>query len=279
MLRGVDVSNWQGSDIDFTKVKSAGYSVVYIKASEGVGYKDKYVDVNANKCKSANIDFGFYHFFNADDPVKQADKFYNIIKQHSYKLKPVLDVEVNFSGINSAIQKFIRRYRELGGSDLVLYSSSSFLDYLSVSVCSLFGYVWEANYNNKADLTSLPTHASKADCIVVGHQYSDKGKVLGVSGNVDVNVFTEDIYLDLNKKAYLVTDYLPNGYKGDKKFIGVDLDYVLSYMKDSKGNPIRCYAKGDSKGVWLETCLLSKYECIQLSHKLGSWFYKIVDSE
>ncbi|NFO12763.1 N-acetylmuramoyl-L-alanine amidase [Clostridium botulinum] len=70
--------------------------------------------------------------------------------------------------------------------------------------------------------------------------------------------------------GYVVTQYLPNGYNGDGNFNGVDLNYVLSYMKD-----IRCYARGDSKGVWIETQELPIDKCNKLKNVLGSWFYEI----
>ena len=70
--------------------------------------------------------------------------------------------------------------------------------------------------------------------------------------------------------GYVVTGYLPNGYRGDKSFVGVDLEYVLSYFKD-----IRCYVKGDSKGVWIETQVLPYSKCLELKETLGSWFYAI----
>lgn len=72
------------------------------------------------------------------------------------------------------------------------------------------------------------------------------------------------------KSGYVITDYLPNGYKGDSSFTGVDLEYVLSYLKN-----IRCYAKGDSKGVWIETQVLPYSRCLELKEILGTWFYAI----
>ncbi|NFN80300.1 N-acetylmuramoyl-L-alanine amidase [Clostridium botulinum] len=70
--------------------------------------------------------------------------------------------------------------------------------------------------------------------------------------------------------GYVITNYLPNGFKGDNSFIGVDLQYVLSYFKD-----IKCYIRGDSKGVWIETQILSMSKCLELKQALGSWFYAI----
>lgn len=70
--------------------------------------------------------------------------------------------------------------------------------------------------------------------------------------------------------GYVVTNYLPNGYRGNGSFIGADLEYVLSYFKG-----IRCYAKGDNKGVWLETQVLPYSKCLELKETLGTWFYDI----
>ena len=70
--------------------------------------------------------------------------------------------------------------------------------------------------------------------------------------------------------GYVVTMYLPNGYRGDGSFVGVDLEYVLSYFKG-----VRCYVKSDSKGVWIETQVLPIEKCKELQKTLGSWFYAI----
>ncbi|CAG9719521.1 Putative N-acetylmuramoyl-L-alanine amidase (fragment) [Clostridium neonatale] len=63
---------------------------------------------------------------------------------------------------------------------------------------------------------------------------------------------------------------MPNGYRGDGSFVGVDLEYVLSYFKG-----VRCYVKSDSKGVWIETQVLPIEKCKELQKTLGSWFYAI----
>jgi len=70
--------------------------------------------------------------------------------------------------------------------------------------------------------------------------------------------------------GYVVTNYLPNGYKGDRAFEGVDMEYVLSYF-----NGIRCYVKSNSKGIWIETQELPIEKCNELKKILGNWFYEI----
>lgn len=73
-----------------------------------------------------------------------------------------------------------------------------------------------------------------------------------------------------NKEGYVITNYLPNGYQGNNTFNGVDANYVLSYFKD-----IRCYFRGNAKGVWIETQTLPLSKCEELKKILGSWFYEI----
>ena len=70
--------------------------------------------------------------------------------------------------------------------------------------------------------------------------------------------------------GYIVTTYLPNGYRGDGSFVGVDLEYVLYYFKG-----VRCYVKSDPKGIWIETQVLPIEQCNKLKETLGSWFYAI----
>lgn len=73
-----------------------------------------------------------------------------------------------------------------------------------------------------------------------------------------------------NKEGYIVTQYLPNGYQGNNAFNGVDADYVLQYFKD-----VRCYFRGNDKGIWIETQELPLSKCEELKNTLGSWFYEI----
>ncbi|SFD25159.1 hypothetical protein [Clostridium uliginosum] len=50
----------------------------------------------------------------------------------------------------------------------------------------------------------------------------------------------------------------------------MDLDYVSSYSKD-----VKCYVRGNSKGVWIETQVLPIVKCYELKNVLDSWFYSI----
>lgn len=80
-LKGIDVSNWKG-DINFQGVKNDGVEVVYIKATDGNCYKDKYAKQNYNRAKEKGLNVGFYHFFRANKGVKdQANYFINYLNE------------------------------------------------------------------------------------------------------------------------------------------------------------------------------------------------------
>ncbi|WP_297422073.1 N-acetylmuramoyl-L-alanine amidase [Clostridium sp.] len=68
-------------------------------------------------------------------------------------------------------------------------------------------------------------------------------------------------------KGYVVTTYLPHS---SSTYDGVDINYVLDYF-----NGIKCYVRGNAKGVWFETEYLDIETCNSLKATLGSWFYSI----
>lgn len=72
---------------------------------------------------------------------------------------------------------------------------------------------------------------------------------------------------DTNTKVYVVTDYLPHA---SDSYEGVDINYILSYFKG-----VKCYVRGNDKGVWIETECLTMDKCNELKSTLGSWFYEI----
>ena len=91
MLRGIDISNWQaGLDADsvFPNV-----DFVICKATEGVGFVDGYCDSWVQWCRAHGKPWGFYHFANSNDPVKEAVHFIDNASNYFGEGVPVLDWE------------------------------------------------------------------------------------------------------------------------------------------------------------------------------------------
>jgi len=186
--KGIDISHYNG-DINFAKVKAAGIQLVYIKATEGTTYVDNYLGINYTGAKNAGLKTGFYHFLvGTSSPETQAQNFYNNIKDKQSDLKPVLDVETaGFNVMDYAI-RFANEFKRLSNMDVCIYTYSDFINNLDSRLTKYT--LWEANYYRSFD--NLPSNNiwnSRA-----GFQYTDKGIVNGINGNVDLDEFTQDIF-------------------------------------------------------------------------------------
>lgn len=260
-MKGIDVSNHNGN-INFNQVKVAGVEAVYIKATEGTTFTDSYLETNYSNAHYAGLKTGFYHFLvGTSSPETQATSFYNAIKNKTNDLIPMLDIETKFDGLMDYSIRFINKFKELSSLPIGVYTYTGFMDNLDNRIANY--PLWEANYNNDPWNLSDNVFTNR-----VGHQYTETGSINGISTACDINEFNEGILM--NTTGYVRTNYLPNGYKGDGSFEGVDMEYVLSYF-----NGIRCYVRSDSKGIWIETQTLPMDKCKELQKVLGSWFYDI----
>ena len=191
-MRGIDVSMHNGN-VDYSKVKSSGIEVVIIKATEGVDYIDPYLERNYTNSKQNGLYTGFYHFMSEKtDPVRQAEDFFNSIKNKQYDVIPVLDIETNNNNrsskeVTDRCLEFLNRFKALSGIDCVIYTGGYFgRDLLDDRIKSY--KAWIAHYG-----VQQPMYTGFSD--VVGHQYSEKGSVAGINGNVDLNNFQYGIIL------------------------------------------------------------------------------------
>ena len=182
----IDVSTWQGS-IDFNKVKSAGYDYVIIRAGYGKekSQKDNMFETNYKKAKSAGLKVGAYWFSYAMSPstaTAEADACLSCIKGKKFELPVYYDMEYQpaMSTSNSNYTKmavnFCNKLKSNGFKSGV-YSSASVYDYLlNRKTLKNNGIsIWNAEWYIKPSIT----------CDV--WQYSDNGRINGISTNVDLN--------------------------------------------------------------------------------------------
>ncbi|RWS01147.1 hypothetical protein B4U79_18596 [Dinothrombium tinctorium] len=193
-LEGIDVSHWQGN-INWSRVANSGIKFAFVKATEGVTYTDPKV--------------GVYHFArpDANAAAREANAFYtktrNLIANTT--LLSALDIESNPNGnqcynlnkaqMSSWIKTFIETYKNLAGSSLIIYTNTNFWNTCvgkSLSnVCQNNSNrpacpLWLARYNRQPG--QIP-NAAQMWSTWTFWQYTDKGRVNGISGNVDRNKF------------------------------------------------------------------------------------------
>lgn len=192
---GIDVSKWQG-DIDFEKVKNAGVEFVILRM--GV-MKDKDTPLaidntfesNYNKAKEAGLKVGIYVYSEADTVDKAVENAKFVIDNlNGDKLDfPVCfdwenwayfnELEINLHRLNEMYDAFTEEL-ENAGYTTMLYASEN---YLNNTWLSLKDYtIWAAKYSSK-----MPSINAGNEYIL--WQNTDKGRVDGIEGNVDLDIY------------------------------------------------------------------------------------------
>ncbi|MBE5767322.1 MAG: LysM peptidoglycan-binding domain-containing protein [Clostridiales bacterium] len=192
IYEGIDVSQFQGN-INFAQVKAAGIRAVYIRASLGANYVDPNFIRNYTGAKAQGLLVGLYHYMTAKTTAEaesQARFFLNTIGNRTYDLKLALDYGgdrgLTTEEKNANAEAFLALIARTTGKTPILYSSASDAgDIWSQRIASQYP-LWIADY-----YTPLPEYNSKWTGWV-GFQYTDKGSVSGINGNVNRDRFTNN---------------------------------------------------------------------------------------
>ena len=198
---GIDISNWQGT-VDFYEVKNSGVEIVYIEATEGNYFVNSYLQQYYEGAKAANLKVGFYHFFNpgsTSSSIEQAQYFVNAIHGLTSECKLVLDLEQTGGlapdELSSQAVEFLEEVKRLTGLDVAVYTYVNFANNNINNSSGLSDYpLWIAEYG-----VLSPEENSIWGSSYAGWQYSDTGDIHGINGNVDLDIFTDDILLEESK--------------------------------------------------------------------------------
>ena len=191
-VNGVDVSHWQGSII-WSKVYGAGYRFAFVKASEGVGWVDPNFEANMKDGRNAGLLMGAYHFARPDlgnNPKDEAEYFISVASEYLREgfLRPALDLEVGSTLGKDALSNWVRVWMETvkneTGIEPIIYVNSYYANnYLDVSLAKY--ELWIAHWTY--DPSVFPNTGIWETWSF--WQYSDKGSVPGITGNVDLDLF------------------------------------------------------------------------------------------
>ena len=197
-MNGIDISMWQ-RDINLSAVKA---DFVIVKATEGIGYVDKSCDMLFQKALSLGKKLGFYHFARPtanNDPIREADFFYENCKGYFGKAIPILDWEAENKQNVAYAKAWLDRVYQRSGVKPVIYMSESVVNSYDWSSVANADYgLWVAKYRdsnpdynyNMANAGSRPrVKWWKFYCM---WQWTSTGRLNGYSGNLDCNVFYGD---------------------------------------------------------------------------------------
>lgn len=186
-LRGIDVSHYQGQ-IEWSDVAASGASFVFCKLTEGVDWSDPYGPRNLHQARLAGLRVGAYHYLTGSDPTEQAEAFLGALAEDvapESRLPPVLDLESPRLG-DDAGERAMAWLRAVEGAlsvTPILYTYPSF-----AAERKLWRWpdlarfpIWIAHYGVSKPILPRPWSEWAI------WQHSEKGKVPGIMGNVDLN--------------------------------------------------------------------------------------------
>lgn len=159
MIKGIDISHWQGK-VDFPTVKQQGFEFVMIRAAagnkNGVLYLDNMFETYYQAAKAAGMNVGAYFyasglFHQPGRGRKEAEYFYHAIKGKTFEYPVALDIECSPAGYNAATtQNAIDfcEYLENLGYYVTIYASdiSGFKSRLNLAGLTAYDK-WVARYN------------------------------------------------------------------------------------------------------------------------------------
>lgn len=192
---GIDISRYQGT-VDFDRVAADGIDIVYMRAGEGNDYIDPEYERNYQQAREAGLKSGAYLYVTAttvDEGREQAKFFASLLQGKEFACRPVMDFE-NLRGLNRQTANdialaFLQTLEEETGVTPAIYTGAYKVE--AVWDADLAAYpLWIAEYGAEEPKT---TGAWKEWS---GFQYTDKGQVDGIDGDVDLDRFRPGILLN-----------------------------------------------------------------------------------
>jgi len=191
---GIDVSKWNG-EIDWDKVKASGVEFAIVRAgyrgsSTGSLVEDPYFHTNMKGAAASGVPTGVYFFTQAVNEVEAVEEASAVLKLIAdYKLDLPIYIDTEGAGGNGRADALDVETRTLvceafcrtisnAGYQAGVYASRNWLNN-NLKTERLDQYqIWLAEYR------SVPLYQGYYQM----WQYTSKGKVDGIEGNVDLNI-------------------------------------------------------------------------------------------
>ena len=190
--RGIDVSSWQGV-IDWKKVADHGTEFAIIRITEVGNAIDRYFERNYAGCMEYRIPTGVYKFSYAlsiDEVRREAEKVIEVLKGRKLQFPVFLDLEYSNqrrlgTEMIARLAEAFRRIIVDAGYRFGIYCNLDW--YRNVISEELKKYdFWIARYPVDDNGTLIERYRPD---IGVGWQYTSKGRIPGIEGYVDRDVF------------------------------------------------------------------------------------------
>ncbi|HEX5058982.1 MAG TPA: GH25 family lysozyme [Kofleriaceae bacterium] len=184
---GIDVSYYQG-DITWSRVKRAGVQFAFIRVSDGATIVDTKFEANWTGAKRAHVLRGAYQFFRPNEsPIEQANLLVRTLRARGAgELPPVIDIEVTdgvpLATVVANARVWIEQVRSQLGVEPIVYTNYGMFRWGGAEPLAR-QLLWLAHYTEACP--SIPPPWQRWTF----WQYTENGRVDGIDGAVDLDVF------------------------------------------------------------------------------------------
>ena len=203
-LNGIDVSYHQGN-INWNKVAN-NISFAIIRAGYGQNHVDTKFQYNSSECERLNIPYGVYWFSyakNINDAIKESEICLRTISGKKLSYPVIFDFEYaseqnsNLSNTDryTIAKTFLDKIEE-AGYYAMLYSNVDYLEHKGFNPLTERYDLWLAHWNDDLE--------PSRKCGI--WQWTDRGKVDGITGNVDLDRSIKDYPSIINKSHETVIE-------------------------------------------------------------------------
>lgn len=234
--KGIDVSKHQGI-INWNKVKKAGIEFAIIRAGYGKSTVDKYFIENIVGANTAGIEIGIYWFIyakNKEEALKNAEMCHKTIEKYKNIITMKVWADWEYDSDNNSIKNGVTQTKN-SRTEIVM----TFLEYLKDKGYEVGNYANPDYLKNKFnDLSKYPLWLARYSDSMGEYnplmwQYTSKGNIDGIKGNVDMNIY----YGKEEVKYYSIPDFT---LVDSLNKIGVDSSYE-NRARIAKANGINDY--------------------------------------
>ncbi len=195
-IKGIDVSSYQGKP-DWAKVAKAGVKFAILRIHQKAGV-DSSFEYNYKNCRSNGFLVGGYKYSYALTPaqaIDEAEAVIEVLNGRGLDFPVFYDLEwsqqrsLGKQAVENIAVSFLTRIKKAG------YKAGIYCNldwYKNILTDTLRKYdCWIANYPKK-ELDNGTLQERLRVPVGVGWQYSEHGKVSGINGSVDMDVFYTD---------------------------------------------------------------------------------------
>jgi GH25 family lysozyme M1 (1,4-beta-N-acetylmuramidase) len=192
---GIDISSYQ-ADVDWSQVAASGRTFAFIKATGGSWYRNPYLESQTAGARAAGLQLGWYAYafetsgdlFPGAGPEAEADYFCDTIIPFGFQAGDLLALDVEDPGaygdLGEWCLRWLRRVEDRCGWKPLIYTGSSYIAEHGLARPDLAEYgLWLAAYQASPPATPYPWP------VIAFWQFTANGRVPGVTGDCDLNVF------------------------------------------------------------------------------------------